>query len=66
MAAISTSFVFALAHHIGPTADAFNLFTFSFRAAAGMFFAAVFFLRGFGITVGCHAAYDLLVGVFLN
>ncbi len=65
MSAISTSFLFALAHHIGPSADAFNLFTFSFRAAAGIFFATVFFLRGFGITVGCHAAYDLLVGVLL-
>lgn len=65
MAAISTSFLFAIAHHIGPSADAFNLFTFSFRAAAGVFFATVFLLRGFGITVGCHAAYDLLVGVIL-
>lgn len=65
MSAISTSFLFALAHHIGPAADVFNLFTFSFRAAAGIFFATIFFMRGFGITVGCHAAYDLLVGVFL-
>ncbi len=65
MAAVTTAFVFALAHHVGPNADAFNLFTFSFRAVAGVFFAAIFFLRGFGITVGCHAAYDLLVGVFL-
>ncbi len=65
MAAISTSFLFALAHHVGPSADAFNLFAFSFRAAAGLFFASVFLLRGFGITVGCHAAYDLLVGVLL-
>jgi hypothetical protein len=30
-----------------------------------VFFAAVFLMRGFGITVGCHAAYDLLVGVLL-
>ena len=66
MAALSTAFVFALAHHVGPSADALNLFTFSFRAAAGTFFAAVFFCRGFGITVGCHAVYDLLVGVFLT
>lgn len=66
MAAISSSFIFALAHHIGPSADAFNLFTFSFRAAAGMFFAAIFLMRGIGITVGCHAAYDLLVGVLLT
>ena len=65
MAAISTSFLFAVAHHIGPSADAFNLFTFSFRAAAGLFFASIFLMRGFGITVGCHAAYDLLVGVIL-
>jgi hypothetical protein len=65
MAAISTSFLFALAHHVGPSADAFNLFAFSFRTAAGLFFATVFLLRGFGITVGCHAAYDLLVGVLL-
>lgn len=65
MSAITTAFLFALAHHVGPAADAFNLFVFSFRVAAGTFFAAVFFLRGFGITVGCHAAYDLLVGVFL-
>jgi len=65
MAAVTTAFLFALAHHVGPAADAFNLFAFTFRVAAGTFFAAVFFLRGFGITVGCHAAYDLLVGVFL-
>lgn len=65
MAAITTSFLFALAHHVGPAADGFNLFAFSFRAAAGLFFATVFLLRGFGITVGCHAAYDLLVGVLL-
>lgn len=65
MAAVCTSFLFAMAHHIGPSAEALNLFAFSFRAAAGLFFATVFLLRGFGITVGCHAAYDLLVGVLL-
>jgi hypothetical protein len=65
MATLTTSFLFAIAHHIGPAADAFNLYSFTFRAAAGVFFAAVFLMRGFGITVGCHAAYDLLVGVLL-
>ena len=65
MAAICTSFLFAVAHHVGPSAEALNLFAFSFRAAAGLFFASIFLLRGFGITVGCHAAYDLLVGVVL-
>ena len=65
MAAVCTSFLFAIAHHIGPSAEALNLYAFSFRAAAGLFFASVYLLRGFGITVGCHAAYDLLVGVLL-
>ncbi len=61
--AAATGLVFAAAHHIGPAADTFSLFTFSFRTIAGVFFAGLFFTRGFGITVGAHAAYDLLVGV---
>ena len=40
-------------------------FGFVFRTLAGMFFAALYFLRGFGITVGAHAAYDVFVGVIL-
>lgn len=41
------------------------LFSFVFRTLAGMFFAALFFLRGFGITVGTHAVYDVFVGIVL-
>jgi len=41
-------------------------FSFVFRTLAGLFFAGLFFLRGFGITVGAHAAYDLIVGVLLT
>lgn len=40
-------------------------FGFSFRLLAGMFFAALYFLRGFGIAVGAHAVYDVFVGVIL-
>jgi membrane protease YdiL (CAAX protease family) len=40
-------------------------FSFVFRTLAGMFFSALFFLRGFGITVGAHAAYDVIVGAVL-
>ena len=40
-------------------------FGFAFRTMAGMFFAALYFFRGFGITVGAHAAYDVFVGVIL-
>jgi hypothetical protein len=37
--------------------------SWSFRLAAGVFFAVVFLLRGFGIAAGTHALYDLLVGL---
>jgi membrane protease YdiL (CAAX protease family) len=40
-------------------------FGFAFRTIAGIFFAALFYWRGFGITVGCHALYDVVVGVIL-
>ena len=40
-------------------------FSFAFRTLAGMVFAALYFFRGFGITVGAHAAYDVFVGVIL-
>jgi membrane protease YdiL (CAAX protease family) len=66
LAVIATSLVFSLAHYVGPAADRFTLFSFTFRGIAGLFFAGLFCLRGFGITVGCHAAYDLLVGVLLE
>ena len=65
MAVFTTSLIFAFAHYVGPGADQFSMFSFTFRAIAGIFFAALFFIRGFGITVGSHAAYDLLVGVLL-
>jgi membrane protease YdiL (CAAX protease family) len=40
-------------------------FGFAFRTLAGIFFAALCFFRGFGITVGAHAIYDIFVGVIL-
>lgn len=65
LAIISTSLAFSIAHYVGPSSDPFTIFGFTFRALAGAFFAVLFWLRGFGITVGCHAAYDVLVGVLL-
>jgi hypothetical protein len=65
LAALATGLAFSLAHYVGPAAEELQLFSFTFRALAGVFFAALFFLRGFGITVGCHAAYDVLVGILL-
>jgi hypothetical protein len=63
LAVFLTSLTFSVAHYIGGAGEAFSLFSFTFRTTAGCFFATVFLLRGFGITVGCHAIYDLMVGV---
>ncbi len=64
-AVVGTSGVFATAHYLGPAGEAWNLFTFAFRFSAGMFFCALFWIRGFGIAAGTHAGYDILVGVLL-
>ena len=63
LAVLVTSLGFALAHYVGPAGDTLMPFTFCFRAAAGVVFAGLFVTRGFGITVGTHAVYDLIVGV---
>ncbi len=65
LAVLVTSLLFSAAHHVGPSGEPFDLFRFSFRAMAGGIFAALFVLRGFGITAGSHALYDILVGVLL-
>jgi hypothetical protein len=61
LAVVISSALFA-GHHYRPLGnEAFDLGSFAFRSAAGMYLAAVFVLRGFGLAVGCHAAYDLAI-----
>lgn len=42
--------------------DPAQWYGFVFRGLAGMAFGTLFLLRGFGVTVGSHAMYDILVG----
>jgi Type II CAAX prenyl endopeptidase Rce1-like len=62
LAVTGSALLFSLAHHAGAPGEAFTWFAFIFRWMAGVFFAWVFVVRGFGIVVGTHAAYDILVG----
>ena len=70
LAIVLTSLVFAAAHYVGPYGEPVQLarsvfwFSFSFRLLAGVFFGTLFVYRGFGIAAGCHAGYDILVGMF--
>lgn len=50
---------FSLYHYWGP--EAFSVQTFVFRTLAGVYFGTVMIWRGFGITAGCHASYDLFI-----
>jgi hypothetical protein len=62
LAVTGSALLFALAHHAGAPGEAFTWYAFIFRWMAGVFFAWVFVLRGFGIAVGTHTLYDILVG----
>ena len=45
------------------TAEVFTAARFIFRTAAGVYFAALFALRGFGIAAGVHAFYDIIAAI---
>ena len=53
--------VFSAFHYVGPYGDRLELYSFVFRLIAGLFFSALYVLRGFGITAWTHALYDVLV-----
>ncbi len=42
---------------------AFNWTEFGFRTIAGIYFAVLFAIRGFGITAGTHAFYDIIATI---
>jgi membrane protease YdiL (CAAX protease family) len=63
---VVSSLVFAAAHHIGPYGEPFQGYVFLFRALAGLYFNLLYQTRGFGIAVGAHAGYDVIVGVLMT
>lgn len=50
---------FSAYHYLGD--EPFRWASFVFRTAAGIYFGLIFWVRGFGITAGSHAAYDVWV-----
>jgi membrane protease YdiL (CAAX protease family) len=62
-AAVGAALLFAAAHHIGPHGEPVDSYNFLFRTTAGLFFTGLYQVRGFGIAVGAHACYDVLVGI---
>jgi hypothetical protein len=62
-AAAAAAVAFAAAHHVGPTGEELVPARFLFRVTAGLYFTTLYVARGFGVAVGTHAGYDVLVGV---
>lgn len=59
---ICSAVLFSGYHYLG--AEEFSkggMSVFLFRTAAGIYFAGIYVYRGFGIVVGAHAIYDLIV-----
>ena len=57
---VLSAVAFAGYHYLSP-AEHFQWRSFMFRTAAGAYFGLLFLLRGFGVTAGSHAAYDILI-----
>lgn len=62
-AAVASALLFSAAHHVGPYGERFDGYAFLFRSLAGLYFTFLYQWRGFGIAVGAHACYDVIVGV---
>jgi hypothetical protein len=65
LGAVTAAAVFSGAHHLGPYGEPYNGYVFLFRTLAGLYFTVVYQVRGFGVAVGAHALYDVLVGIIV-
>lgn len=66
VATVLGAVIFSAFHYIGPYGDRPQLYSFVFRAIAGLFFSALYLLRGFGITAWTHALYDVSLLLVLS
>lgn len=57
---VISAVLFSLYHYLSPY-EGFQVHSFTFRTLAGIYFGVIFLTRGFGITAGVHAAYDVLI-----
>ncbi len=61
IAVVATSVLFSLYHFIGPACFDWRLF--AFRGLAGLYLAILYIGRGFGVAVGAHACYNVVVAL---
>jgi hypothetical protein len=63
LAAVASAILFSTAHHLGPYGQDYSNYLFVFRLVAGLYFALLYQFRGFGVAVGTHACYNVMVSI---
>jgi hypothetical protein len=66
IAAAVSALAFTLYHDVSSPMGGIDLGKFFFFLGAGLYFAALFVMRGLGIAVGTHALFDILVLTLLT
>jgi hypothetical protein len=61
LAILLTAVLFAAAHQMHVPFEEWKLPTFIFHTVAGLYFGLLYYLRGFGVAVGAHACFNVLV-----
>ncbi len=56
---VGSSILFSLYHYWSPQSAPFRWSDCIFRTVCGVYFGVLFVIRGFGVTAGAHAAYDI-------
>jgi hypothetical protein len=59
-AIVTSAIAFSFYHYLG-TGEPFLVAPLIFRTLAGAYLGSIYALRGFGVTAGSHAAYDLFI-----
>jgi membrane protease YdiL (CAAX protease family) len=65
VAVVVSAALFTAAHPLNDAAGALSTQRVVFYLMAGLYFAAVYVARGFGIAVATHAAYDIATYLFI-
>lgn len=60
-AVLIAAVLFAAHHHPPLGREPYDFGRFAFRTMAGVYLGALFLLRGYGVTAGCHALYNVII-----
>ncbi|MSR28869.1 MAG: CPBP family intramembrane metalloprotease [Phycisphaerales bacterium] len=66
IAVVVSAVLFAAYHPLRDAGGHISWGAFSFFLCAGLYFGVLYVVRGFGIAVGAHTAYDIAVVLFLS